>query len=54
MQNTSTVVFPSSTGGTIVETYDQDGKRIGVRHTPKTGAYSGSIAQKEGKKPAKR
>jgi hypothetical protein len=46
MQNTS---IPSSTGGVI--TFPAPGV---LRHTTKSGAYSGRIAQKEGTKPAKR
>ena len=44
-----TVVRPSSTGGTLIETFNEDGVRVSVQH--KAGkAYSGKIAAVEAKK----
>jgi hypothetical protein len=44
-----TVVRPSSTGGTLIETFNEDGVRVSVQH--KAGnVYSGKIAAVEAKK----
>jgi hypothetical protein len=43
-----TVIRPSSTGGTLIETFNEDGIRISVQH--KAGsAYSGKMAAVEAK-----
>jgi len=42
------VSIPSSTGGTIVETYTEEGVRVKVIHTSGK-AYSGKTAEAEAK-----
>jgi len=44
-----TVTRPSSTGGTLIETFNEDGVRVKVIHTAGK-AYSGKIAAVEAKK----